>query len=201
MQKKKPSGAEPANIPENNQPGDGQADAEQVVEEPLAAEMADAAKSEQQADFDPLELLRAELEEAKERALRSQAELENFRKRAARQLQEERRYANLPLIRDLLPALDNIERAIGAAEKTHDTASLLDGVKIVARQFEGVFEKHDCVRIEALNEPFDPHRHEAISQQPCDDHPAGTVVLVTQVGYRLHDRVVRPSQVIVSAEK
>ena len=63
-----------------------------------------------------------------------------------------------------------------------------------------MLEKYDCVKIEALGEPFDPHRHEAISQQPSSDHPAGTVVLVTQTGFQLHERVVRPSQVIVSTE-
>ncbi|HUT11164.1 MAG TPA: nucleotide exchange factor GrpE [Thermoguttaceae bacterium] len=146
----------------------------------------------------PVQALCEELEVARDRVLRSQAELENYRKRVAREMQDLHRYADLPLMRDLLPVLDNINRAIEAAEKTHDTASLLDGVKMVAQQFAGVFEKHDCTEIEALGQPFDPHRHEAISQQPSDDHPPGTVVLVTQTGFQLHDRVVRPSQVIVS---
>lgn len=143
--------------------------------------------------------LRAELEEAKDRALRAQAELENYRKRVARQMEEERRYANVPLIRDLLPVWDNIGRAIEAAEKAHETASLLEGFKMVAGQLEGVLARHRCTRIEALDEPFDPNLHEAISQQPSDSHAAGTVLMVTQVGFRLHDRVVRPSQVVVSA--
>jgi len=147
---------------------------------------------------DPVQALREELEAAKDRVLRSQAELENYRKRVAREMQDLHRYANLPLMRDLLPVLDNINRAIEAAEKTHDTASLLDGVKMVAQQFAGVFEKHDCTEIRAQDQPFDPHRHEAISQQPSDDHPPGTVVTVAQTGYQLHDRVVRPSQVVVS---
>ena len=71
---------------------------------------------------------------------------------------------------------------------------------MVAQQFEGVLERHHCLRIEALNEPFDPHRHEAVSQQPSNEYAANTVLMVTQTGYQLHDRVVRPSQVIVSAE-
>lgn len=143
--------------------------------------------------------LQAELQEAKDRALRIQAELENYRKRAAREMQDERRYANLPLMRDLLPVLDNMDRAIEAAEKTHDTADLLEGIKMVAQQFAEVLERHDCVRIPALNEPFDPHLHEAVSQRPSDEHPVGTVVIETQSGFQLHDRVVRPSQVIVSS--
>lgn len=164
-----------------------------------AGQLAAAAEKGQE-EVSPLESLRAELQEAKVRALRMQAELENYRKRAARELQEERRYANLPLMRDLVPVLDNLDRAIEAAEKQHDVGGLLEGVKLVARQFEEVLQRHYCVRIQALNEPFDPHLHQAILQQSSDEHPVGTVLLVTQAGYQLHDRVVRPSQVIVSGE-
>ena len=145
-----------------------------------------------------LDQLRNDLEAAKDRVLRSQAELENYRKRAAREIEEHRRYANLPLMHDLLPVLDNIERAIAAAEKTHDVAGLLEGVKLVARQFEEIFARHHCLRIGALHLPFDPHLHHAISQQATDEFPPNTVVLVAQPGFQLHDRVVRPSQVIVS---
>jgi molecular chaperone GrpE len=162
------------------------------------AETADTAQAEGANLF---EQLRADLEEAKDRVLRSQAELENYRKRAAREIDDHRRYANLPLIHDLLPALDNVERAIAAAEKTQDVAGLLEGVKLVARQFEDVLERYHCTRIPALNQPFDPHRHQAISQQPTDEYPPNTVVLVSQAGFQLHDRVVRPSQVIVSTPK
>jgi molecular chaperone GrpE len=148
-----------------------------------------------------LDQLRADLEEAKDRVLRSHAELENYRKRAAREIEDHRRYANLPLIRDLLPVLDNVERAMAAAEKTQDVAGLLEGVKLVAKQFEDALEKHHCLRIGALHQPFDPNLHHAISQQETDEFPPGTVVLVTQPGFQLHDRVVRPSQVIVSTSK
>ena len=143
--------------------------------------------------------LQTELEEAKDQTLRIRAELENYRKRAARQMQEELRYANMPLVRDLLPVWDNVGRAIEAAEKTHETASLLEGFKMVAGQLESVLARHHCTRIEALEESFDPNLHQAICQQPSDAHPANTVLQVTQTGFRLHDRVVRPSQVIVSA--
>jgi molecular chaperone GrpE len=103
------------------------------------------------------------------------------------------------LIRELLPVLDNVERAIRAAEKSADGSGLLDGVKLVAQQLQGVLGRHHCVKIEALGAPFDPHLHHAILQRPSDEHPANTVITVTQDGYQLHDRVVRPSQVIVSA--
>ena len=195
MPRNKPQKAQPAN--ETDSAADDVAARDAAVDR-LAADVA-AALDEQDPQPDPAEALRAELDEAKSNLLRSRAELENYRKRAAREMQDQRRYANLPLMRDLLPVLDNMNRAIEAAEQTHDASSLLEGVKMVARQLEDVLQQHYCVRIEALNEPFDPHLHEAISQQPSDDHPANTVLIVTQTGFQLHDRVVRPSQVIVSS--
>jgi molecular chaperone GrpE len=145
-----------------------------------------------------VEQLRGELEQAKDRVMRCQAELDNYRKRAAREMEDHVRYASIGLMRDLLPVLDNIQRAIEASEKSTDGSGLLDGVKLVAQQLQGVLDQHHCVKIEALHVPFDPHLHHAILQQPADDHPANTVIMVTQDGYQLYDRVVRPSQVIVS---
>ncbi|HJT34981.1 MAG TPA: nucleotide exchange factor GrpE [Pirellulales bacterium] len=147
---------------------------------------------------DELETLRQELDAAKDRALRVQAELENYRKRVRREMDDERRYAQLPLLKELLPVIDNIGRALQSAEKSPDGSGLLEGVKLVAQQLDGVLSRHHCQRIEALHQPFDPHLHEAILQQPSADYPAGTVLNVTQEGYQLHDRVVRPAQVIVS---
>jgi molecular chaperone GrpE len=94
--------------------------------------------------------------------------------------------------------LDNIQRAIAAAEKSPSGNGLLDGVRLVAQSLETVLARHDCRRVDALGKPFDPAFHEAISQQPSADHPPGTVIMVVQDGYVLHDRVVRPAQVIVS---
>lgn len=152
----------------------------------------------QRCSSETVEQLRVELDRCKDQSLRCQAELENYRKRAAREMDEHRRYANIGLIRELLPVLDNVQRAIEAAEKSTDGSGLLDGVKLVAQQLQGVLELHHCVKIEALGAPFDPHLHHAILQQPSDEHPANTIIMVTQDGYKLHDRVVRPSQVIVS---
>lgn len=166
----------------------------------MAADVAAASETREAGKRTEPDSLRAELEEAKDRALRSQAELENYRKRVARDVQTERRYANLPLMREMLPVLDNMARAIEAAEQTHDVDGLLQGVKMVAQQLQGVLENRDCVKIEALGGPFDPHLHEAVSQQPSDEHRPGTVLQVIQTGFQLHDRVVRPAQVIVSTE-
>lgn len=159
---------------------------------------ADAADAAFAAGEGEVAKLRADLEDASDRVLRAQAELDNFRKRARRELEDERRYAAMPLLRDLLPVLDDIYRAIDAAEKSEQGAGLLDGVRLVAQHLESALAKHDCKRIAALGEPFDPAYHEAISQQPSAEHPPGTVTLVASEGYLLHDRVVRPAQVIVS---
>jgi molecular chaperone GrpE len=148
---------------------------------------------------DEVTRLRDEASQAEDRALRAKAELENYRKRAQREIVEERRYAPLPLVRDLLSVADNIDRAIAAAEQTDQNAALLEGFRMVAAQLHNTLEKHGCKRIEAEDQMFDPHLHEAISQLPSRDHPPGSVVQVTLSGYQLHDRVVRPAQVIVAA--
>ncbi len=138
------------------------------------------------------------LAEANDRVLRTQAELENYRRRARREMEDQARYAAMPLLRDLMPVLDNMQRAIEAAEKAEETGTLLDGFKMVKQQLETILQQHQCTVIDAHGKPFDPNLHEAISQQPSDEHPPGTVMLVAQTGYQLRDRVVRPSQVIVS---
>jgi molecular chaperone GrpE len=143
--------------------------------------------------------IEAEMMEAKDRALRATAELENVRKRLRKEMEDERRYAATPLLTDLLQVVDNLARAISAADKNADVASLLAGVKMVATQLDGVLVRHHCTRIPALGEPFDPNVHAAIGQQPSVDKPANTVIIVAQEGFKLHDRVLRPAQVIVSS--
>jgi molecular chaperone GrpE len=168
--------------------------------EPAKPQAVDLGTKPLGADAD-VQRLRTELAAAKDRELRAHAELDNVRKRAARELDERLRYANMSLLRDLLPVIDNIERAIEAAEKQADAAALLEGFKMVDLQLGEVLNRHHCTRIEALHAPFDPNVHHAVMQQPSEEHPANTVLMVTQNGYQLHDRVVRPSQVIVSTTK
>jgi molecular chaperone GrpE len=150
---------------------------------------------------DALAKLQAELAAAKDRELRCHAELDNYRKRAARELDDQIRYANLALLRDLLPVIDDVERAIQAAEKNADAGALLEGFRMSAQRLEELLKRYNCQPIEALHLPFNPHVHHAILQQPSEEYPANTVLMVTQTGYQLHDRVVRPSQVIVSTTK
>ncbi len=183
-------------------PHEPASDAEhQQAENASTAEPTPAGVAQPQAAENPLAKLQAELAAAKDRELRCHAELDNFRKRATREREDLARYSNMGLLRDLLPVLDNVERAIQAADKNADAAALLDGFKMVDQQMRDVLNRHNCKPIEALHMPFDPNVHHAVMQQPSDEYPANTVLMVTQNGYQLHDRVVRPSQVIVSIAK
>jgi molecular chaperone GrpE len=143
--------------------------------------------------------LAADLAAANDRVLRLQAEMQNLRNRTSREIADERKYAALPIMRDLLPVVDNIDRAIEAAEKSGEAENLLAGFRLVRQQLATLLSQHHCEPIEPVGETFDPNFHEAILQQPSADSPAGIVTLVTQTGYRMHDRVVRPAQVIVSS--
>jgi molecular chaperone GrpE len=145
-----------------------------------------------------LDQLQVQLDEARERHLRLQADWENYRKRARRDLEEERKYANQYLLTDLLPVLDNVQRAIDAATKSGESGGLADGVKMVAQQLDNVLAQHHCKRIDAQGKPFDPNLHEAVAQQPVADQSPGTVVQVYRDGYQFQDRVIRPAQVVVS---
>lgn len=141
----------------------------------------------------------AELKEANDRVLRAQAELENFRKRTRRELDEERKFAQLPLIADLLSVADNLDRAVQHAEKNASASGLLEGVKMVSQQLLLVFDKYQCRPIAAQNVAFDPNLHQAIGQEPRADVEAGTVTRVLQNGYIMHDRVIRPAQVMIAS--
>jgi molecular chaperone GrpE len=145
------------------------------------------------------EQLTTELAAANDRLLRLQAEMQNLRNRTSREIADERRFAAMPVLRDLLPVIDNIDRAIEAAEKAGEAENLLEGFRLVRQQLMTTLSRHQCEPIPADGEPFDPNFHEAILQQPSADVPAGHVMMVTQSGYKLHERVVRPAQVIVSS--
>jgi molecular chaperone GrpE len=145
-----------------------------------------------------LSQLREEAQAAKDRALRAVAELENFRKRIQREQEDFSKYREVSLLTDLLPVVDNLDRAIEAASKQADASALLQGVKMVSTQLTEVLAKHNCTRIGIIGEAFDPNFHQAIMQQPSADHPENTVLVVAASGYKVYDRTIRPAQVIVS---
>src|SRR4051812_8162212 len=128
------------------------------------------------------------------------ADFDNARKRLLRDAEIERKYAIEPLARDLLAALDNLDRALAAAKTAGDTGPLATGVSATATQLLEALKRHGIVRIEvAPGDAFDPNLHQAVMQQPSADVAPGHVVQVLQQGFRLHDRVIRPAGVIVAS--
>jgi molecular chaperone GrpE len=144
--------------------------------------------------------LAAELTATRDRWMRLQADFENFRRRAARERLEAEQYGHQNLVKDLLTAVDNLERAIGHARRSGggDLESLLQGVELVRKDLSAALAKHGVAAIEAVGRPFDPALHEAMAQAPDDSVPPNTVVEELQRGYLLRDRLLRPARVIVS---
>jgi molecular chaperone GrpE len=152
-----------------------------------------------------LEAAVAKLEQEKkenfDKYLRAVADLENYRKRNKRDLDDARAEAKTKVLKEMLPVVDNLERAVEHAEKSGEPGAVVDGVRLVLRQFLTSFERVDVTPVDAANQPFDPNLHEAISQQETDEFPPGTVVQVLQRGYRLGDRLLRPALVVVAKAK
>jgi molecular chaperone GrpE len=139
--------------------------------------------------------LEAERDEYLADVKRVAADFDNYRKRAARDQQSLVARAHERLVKDLLPVLDDLERALEAAEQ-HEEAKLEDGVRLVHRELRGTLEKEGLVEIETDGE-FDPHVHEALLSQPSEEDD-GAILQVIQKGYRLGDRVLRPARVVIS---
>lgn len=135
-----------------------------------------------------------------DRYLRAAADLENLRKRQRREVDDAKLETKSRVLKEMLPVVDNLERAIEHATAQAGTNPIVEGVQLVLRQFLTAFERLDVTPIEAAGQPFDPNLHEAISQQDSDA-PPGTVVQVLQRGYRSGDRLLRPSLVVVAKAK
>ena len=145
-----------------------------------------------------LEIKEAEAKENHERFLRSCADLENFKKRAAREKEEFFRFAQEGMIRELLPILDNLERAVEHSKAAKDLSGLVEGVDMTVKQFLQCLDKFGVKPITAVGERFDPTRHEAIMQVEEGDYDSDTVVGEHQKGYMLNDRLIRPCLVTVA---
>ncbi|BBO71711.1 protein GrpE [Desulfosarcina alkanivorans] len=142
---------------------------------------------------------KAEADDHRNRMLRMAAELENFKKRSAREQDDLKKYATENLIRQLLTVVDNLERAIASAAPDHANGqSVVDGVALTLAEVNKILEKHYVRPIEALGEPFDPTFHQAMCQEESADQPPNTVVQEFQKGYLIHDRLLRPAMVVVS---
>lgn len=135
-----------------------------------------------------------------DRYLRAAADLENQRKRQKRELEDAKFETKSKVLKEMLPVVDNLERAIEHAGAGGEKNPILEGVQLVLRQFTAAFERLEVNAIEAMGQPFDPNLHEAISQQESDQ-PPGTVVQVLQRGYRTGERLLRPALVVVAKAK
>jgi len=134
-----------------------------------------------------------------DRALRAQAELENVRRRLIREADQIKQFAVAPLAAELLPLLDNLQRGITAGESTGNIEELLNGLQMVSKSFEESFGRFGVQKIPTMNEQFDPNKHEALQQVPSPDHEPMQIVQEVETGWQMHDRVIRPSKVIVSS--
>jgi molecular chaperone GrpE len=141
--------------------------------------------------------LELEKKETYDRLLRTAADFDNYRKRTRREIDEAALKAREQVLKEMLPVIDNLERALSAAQAGQG-AGIVDGVKLVLRQFATALERFEVKPIEAVGQPFDPAFHEAITQLATTEHPNGTVVAEMQRGYTIGNRLLRPSLVAVA---
>jgi molecular chaperone GrpE len=160
-------------------------------------------------DADPIKELEAKLEakekeavETYDRLLRASAEFDNYKKRSSREMEEFRKFANQSLIKEMLSVVDNLELAMNSSNgnKAIDK-DLLQGLEMTHKEILKVFEKFNVKPIDAKGQPFDPTFHEAVMQEETNDSPKNTVINELQRGYMIHDRLLRPSMVVVAKPK
>ena len=150
--------------------------------------------------IEELKLKAAKADEHWDRLLRTTADLENFKKRAARERQEAIKFANASLLEKLIPALDNLEMALAAANnaESHSMESLKTGIAMIYNQLKAALADTGLEEIEATNQRFDPNLHEAVSHQESADVPEGQVLQQLRKGYKLRERLIRPASVVVA---
>jgi molecular chaperone GrpE len=172
---------------------------EETGEEPNGAPGAEKPAAAPEED-DPVPRLEAEVGSLKDQLLRTLAEAENQRRRSQRERDDAVKYAAAPLIKDVVEAADNLRRALDsvpaeAVAADEHLKTLMTGVEMTEKELLAVFDKHGIERIDPMGERLDPHAHEAMFELPDPDAPAGTVVQVLRVGYRMHGRLLRAAQV------
>lgn len=176
--------------------GTGGAEAPQLAETKVEPETESVTEAE---PANPVERLQAKVDALEDSLLRAKADYRNFQRRSAIERSEAIRYANAEMMKPLLGVIDDFERSLAAAEAVDDSEPVIDGVRLVYENLMKVLRLQGLVSIEALHRRFDPSIHEAMMQRPSKDHPPGTVVEEIAKGYRLGERVLRPTKVTVSA--
>lgn len=163
--------------------------------EAASQEKADSTETLQQ----ELEAARMESKENYDRLLRVSAEFENYKKRTTREMDDFRKFANEAILKEMLPVVDNLERALALAEPGDGPAQCIgEGIQMTHKEILKVFSQFGVKPIESLDQPFDPIFHQAIMQEETDEKPDNTVIKEMLKGYLLHDRLLRPAMVVVS---
>lgn len=155
-------------------------------------------QGEEKPALSELEQARAERDRMREQLLRIAADFDNFRKRSRKEIEEVRRRSIEDTLREILPLVDNLERAAGAMKDATDVAAVADGVHMVLRGFDDIASRLGLERVPAMGQQFDPTCHDAMQQQETDEHPPGTIVAEIVPGYYLGERLLRPAMVVVA---
>lgn len=166
--------------------------------QPMDPEQDDAVSIDLNTALARLQEMEQALEEQKNLYLRTLADFQNYRRRQNEEMERQRIRVLETLLEDLLPILDNFERALQAAEATRELEPLLEGVKMTDRQIKALLARFDIHPIEAVGKPFDPNLHEAIQRVESEEYEDGIIIDEVERGYRMGERVIRPSKVIVA---
>ena len=166
----------------------------------------DSGKEDKEKNDDPLKVMEASLEsmeqeskDSHDRFLRVSAEFENYKKRAAREMNDFRKFANESFVKAMLPVVDNLDRAIESSSvDDHSNSSVVEGVNMTLKEILKIFEQFGVKPFESLGKTFDPALHQAVMQEESDDHPEKTILNELEKGYMMHDRLLRPAMVVVS---
>ena len=166
----------------------------------------DSGKEDKENTGDPLKVMEEKLEsveqeskESYDRFLRVSAEFENYKKRAAREMNDFRKFANESFVKAMLPVVDNLDRAIeSSSNDDHSNSSVVEGVNMTLKAILKIFEQFGVKPFQSLGKTFDPALHQAVMQEESDDHPEKTILNELEKGYMMHDRLLRPAMVVVS---
>jgi molecular chaperone GrpE len=176
------------------EPGTEEKDSSSPLKNDAAAPSAETTSAEDDCDG-----LQADLDRFRDLALRSQADFENYKKRSAREKEEAIKYANSSLLEKLIAIVDNFELGLEAARAEGEKSPVFSGMSMVLKQLMDFLTDSGLQPIDATGQKFDPNLHEAIAHEPSDKFPEGVVVRQTRRGYKMKDRLLRPSSVVVSS--
>lgn len=198
-QKEQVNGRPETDVETNEQEAGATYDAGASAEGAAYTEQATGQSEAQEAVHPEVEELKKQAEENHQRFLRAQADFDNFRRRTQKEKEEFAKYASFKLIEQLLPVVDNFDRALAASKGSSDYEALAKGIDMIFRQLEQVLTSEGLQKMEAVGQPFNPEYHQAIMQVESDEYEEGTVVEEVQAGYLLKDKVIRPAMVKVSS--